>query len=59
MIFGIRSIIFEAIEAGKEIDKVFLKKICKAVCSRAFTAIDGRDIPVIRVPVEKKSTELR
>ena len=53
MIFGIRSII-EAIEAGKEIDKVFLKKDMQSrLAQELFTAIDGRDIPVIRVPVEK------
>jgi len=53
MIFGIRSII-EAIEAGKEIDKVFLKKDMQSrLAQELFTAIEGRDIPVIRVPVEK------
>ena len=53
IIFGIRAVI-EAIEAGKEIDKLFIKKDLQGDLSRElFTAMKGRGIPVQRVPVEK------
>lgn len=34
-IFGIRAVM-EAIEAGKDIDKVYIKKICKANLSMNY-----------------------
>ena len=53
MIFGIRAII-EAIEAEHEIDKIFLKKdIQSELAQELFAAVKGRNIPVLRVPVEK------
>lgn len=52
-IFGIRAVI-EAIGAGKEIDKLMVKKDLQGDLSRElFAAIKGRNIPVQRVPVEK------
>jgi 23S rRNA (guanosine2251-2'-O)-methyltransferase len=52
-IFGIRPVI-EAIEAGKEIEKIFLKKnLESATGALLFKAIKGKQIPVQRVPVEK------
>lgn len=53
MIFGIRAVI-EAIEAGKEIDKLIIKKDLQGDLSRElFNILKGRHIPVQRVPVEK------
>lgn len=53
MIFGIRAVI-EAIEAGKEIDKLLIKKDLQGDLSRElFNILKGRHIPVLRVPVEK------
>lgn len=53
MIFGIRAVI-EAVEAGKEIDRLLIKKDLQSELSRElFSAIKGYDIPVQRVPVEK------
>ncbi len=53
MIFGARAVI-EAIEAGKEIDKVLIKKDIQSELSKElFTAIKGTMIPVQRVPVER------
>ncbi len=53
MIFGIRAVI-EAVEAGKEIDKLLVKKDLQSELSRElFAAIRGLDIPVQRVPVER------
>ena len=53
MIFGIRAVI-EAVEAGKEIDRLLIKKDLQGELSRElFSAIKGYDIPVQRVPVEK------
>ena len=53
MIFGIRAII-ETIEAGHEIDKILLKKDMQSELSQElFAAVKGRNIPVVRVPVEK------
>jgi 23S rRNA (guanosine2251-2'-O)-methyltransferase len=52
MIFGIRAVI-EAIEAGKEIDKLLIKKDLQGDLSRElFNILKGRHIPVQRVPVE-------
>lgn len=53
MIFGIRAVI-EAIEAGKEIDKLLIKKDLQGELSKTlFASISGLDIPVQRVPVER------
>ena len=53
MIFGIRAVI-EAVEAGKEIDRLLAKKDLQGELSKElFAAIRGYDIPVQRVPAEK------
>lgn len=53
MIFGLRAVI-EAIEAGKEIDKILVKREMQSELSRElFAALKGRMIPVQRVPVER------
>ena len=52
-IFGIRAVI-EAVEAGREIDKLLIKKDLQGDLSKElFNAIKGRGIPVQRVPVER------
>lgn len=53
MIFGIRAVI-EAIEAGKEIDKIIVKRELQGDLFRELTAaLESHDIPVQRVPVER------
>ena len=53
MIFGVRAVI-EAIEAGKEIDKILVKRdIHSDLSKELFTALKGTLIPVQRVPVER------
>ena len=53
MIFGVRAVI-EAIQAGKDIDKVLIKKdIQSELFSELFAALKGSLIPVQRVPVER------
>lgn len=53
MIFGVRAVI-EAIQAGKEIDKILVKREIQSDLSKElFTALKGTLIPVQRVPVEK------
>ena len=53
MIFGIRAVI-EAIEAGKDIDRLLIKKDLQGDLSHElFAAMKGLDIPVQRVPIEK------
>lgn len=53
MIFGVRAVI-EAIQAGKEIDKILIKKDIQSDLSKElFAALKGTLIPVQRVPVEK------
>ena len=53
MIFGIRAVI-EAVEAGKEIDRLLIKKDMQGDLSKElFAAIKGLDIPVQRVPMER------
>lgn len=53
MIFGARAVI-EAIQAGKEIDKILVKKDIQSELSKElFAALKGSLIPVQRVPVEK------
>ena len=52
-IFGIRAVI-EAIEAGKDIDRVLVKREMQGDLARElFGALRGTQIPVQRVPVEK------
>jgi 23S rRNA (guanosine2251-2'-O)-methyltransferase len=53
MIFGVRAVI-EAIEAGKEIDKVLVKRDMQSDLSKElFAALKGVMVPVQRVPVER------
>ena len=53
MIFGVRAVI-EAIQAGKEIDKILIKRDIQSDLSKElFAAIKGTMIPVQRVPVER------
>ena len=53
MIFGVRAVL-EALEAGKEIDKILVKRDIQSELSRElFSALRGLTIPVVRVPVEK------
>lgn len=53
MIFGVRAVI-EAIQAGKEIDKILVKKDIQSDLSKElFAALKGLLIPVQRVPVER------
>lgn len=52
-IFGIRAVI-EAVEAGKEFEKIFIKKDLKGDLSRELLeALKGTGISVQRVPIEK------
>lgn len=52
-IFGIRAVT-EAIEAGKEIDKIFVKKDLNGPLSSEFLALARQyEVPVQRVPVER------
>ena len=52
MIFGIRAVI-EAVEAGKEIDKILIKKDLQGdLAKELFDLIKGRGFFVQRVPVE-------
>lgn len=53
MIFGIRAVI-EAINAGKDIDKVIIKKDLQGdLFKELMGALQGRIIPVQRVPIER------
>ncbi len=53
LVFGIRAII-EAIEAGKEIEKVFIKKGLKSpLLTTLFRLVQKHNIPCQYVPVEK------
>ncbi len=53
MIFGTRAVI-EAIQAGKEIDKILIKRDFQGELTRElFSIVKGTDIPVQRVPQEK------
>ncbi|MFA6871585.1 MAG: 23S rRNA (guanosine(2251)-2'-O)-methyltransferase RlmB [Bacteroidaceae bacterium] len=53
MIFGVRAVI-EAVQAGKEIDKILVKKDIQSDLSKElFDAVRDLMIPVQRVPVEK------
>lgn len=53
MIFGVRAVI-EALKSDKEIDKIFIRRDMTNELSRElYAALAGREIPVIKVPVEK------
>lgn len=53
MIFGVRAVI-EAVEAGKDIDKILIKKDIQSELSKElFAAVKGTKIPVQRVPIER------
>jgi 23S rRNA (guanosine2251-2'-O)-methyltransferase len=53
MIFGIRAVI-EAVEAGKEIDKVIVKRELQGDLFRELSAVlKAHDIPMQKVPVER------
>lgn len=53
MIFGVRAVI-EAIQAGKEIDKIIIKKDIQSDLARdLFAILKQTSIPVQRVPVER------
>jgi 23S rRNA (guanosine2251-2'-O)-methyltransferase len=53
MIFGIRAVI-EAIQAGKEIDKILMRRDMTSELARElFTALNGLQVPVQKVPIEK------
>lgn len=53
LIFGVRAVI-EAIQAGKEIDKILVKKDIQSELSRElFAVLKGTLIPVQRVPLER------
>ena len=53
MIFGLRAVL-EALEAGKEIDKILVKKDLQGdLAKELFAALKGTDIPVQRVPIER------
>lgn len=53
MIFGIRAVI-EAIQADKEIDKILVKRELQGELSKElFGVLNGREIPVQRVPQER------
>jgi 23S rRNA (guanosine2251-2'-O)-methyltransferase len=53
MIFGMRAVI-EAVEAGKEIDKILVKLDLQSDLSKElFDALRGKGIVIQRVPVEK------
>lgn len=53
MIFGIRAVI-EAVEAGKEIDKVIVKRELQGDLFRELSAVlSAHNIPIQKVPVER------
>lgn len=53
MIFGIRAVV-EAVQAGKEIDKILMRRDMTSELSRElFAALSGLQVPVQYVPLEK------
>lgn len=53
MIFGIRAVI-EAVESGKDIDKILIKKDLQSdLAQELFAAVRGRNIVVQKVPIER------
>ena len=58
MIFGIRAVA-EAISAGKEVDKILIRKdLSGELAGELFALIKGSDIVVQRVPQEKLNSIL-
>lgn len=56
MIFGIRSVL-EAIEAGKEIDKILIRRDLSSDLARQLQAkLDGLPVAIQRIPIEKLNT---
>ena len=53
MIFGIRAVI-EALKADKEVDKIFMRRdMSNDLTKELYTALKGRNMAVVKVPVEK------
>ena len=53
MIFGIRAVI-EAIDAGKALDKVLLRRdMSSAIGRELLMKLEGTQTPVQKVPIEK------
>ena len=53
MIFGTRAVI-EAVQAGKEIEKILIRRDMTNELSRAlYAALEGRVVPIQKVPAEK------
>ena len=53
MIFGTRAVI-EAIQAGKEIEKILIRRDMTNALSRAlYEALEGKVVPVQKVPADK------
>ena len=53
IIFGLRAVI-EAIEAGRDIDKIIVKKDMQGELSKElFNAVKGKNINIQKVPVER------
>jgi len=53
VIFGIRPVM-EALEAGKEIDKILIQRdIQQAVVQELFELANRLKVPIIKVPIEK------
>lgn len=53
MIFGVRAVI-EAIQAGKEIEKILIRRDMTNELSRAlYSALEGKSTPLQKVPIEK------
>lgn len=53
MIFGLRAVI-EAVQAGKEIDKILVRRDLQSDLSKElFAALKGRETPLQRVPAER------
>ena len=53
MIFGIRAVI-EAIQAGKEIDKILMRRDMTSELARElFATLNGIEVPIQKVPMEK------
>ncbi len=53
MVFGIRAVM-EAIEAGKEFDRILIRRDMNSAIGRELVeATRGRNLPIVRVPQEK------
>lgn len=59
VVFGIRAVI-EAIESGKQVDKVLMKKDLGGELARELLSVTREyNVPVLRVPVERINKETR